>query len=166
MMPAVFDQTTVDIEAKADRTYDFRVTGSVLKFDGFLKVWDGAGARRLRSLPELKRRRDAGESCRCSRSGTEVHAATAALQRSEPGEGAGRAGYRAAFDLCVDHQYDPGSRLREEDPGEVRAHGDWYRGDEAAGEEFSVHLRHRIYGEAGERAGCGRRGTTSAGPIC
>ena len=36
-MPAVFDQTTVDIEAKADRTYDFRVTGSVLKFDGFLK---------------------------------------------------------------------------------------------------------------------------------
>ena len=37
MTPAVFDQTTVDIEAKADRTYDFRVTGSVLKFDGFLK---------------------------------------------------------------------------------------------------------------------------------
>jgi DNA topoisomerase-1 len=41
MVPAVFDQTTVDIAAKADRTYDFRVTGSVLKFDGFLKVWDG-----------------------------------------------------------------------------------------------------------------------------
>jgi DNA topoisomerase-1 len=37
MTPAVFDQTTVDIEAKADHTYDFRVTGSVLKFDGFLK---------------------------------------------------------------------------------------------------------------------------------
>ena len=37
MMPALFDQTTVDIEAKADHSYDFRVTGSVLKFDGFLK---------------------------------------------------------------------------------------------------------------------------------
>ncbi len=37
-MPAVFDQTTVEIEAKADRTYDFRVSGSVLKFDGFLKA--------------------------------------------------------------------------------------------------------------------------------
>jgi DNA topoisomerase-1 len=37
MTPAVFDQTTVDIEAKADYSYDFRVTGSVLKFDGFLK---------------------------------------------------------------------------------------------------------------------------------
>jgi DNA topoisomerase-1 len=37
MTQAVFDQTTVDIEAKADRSYDFRVTGSVLKFDGFLK---------------------------------------------------------------------------------------------------------------------------------
>jgi len=39
MMPAVFDQTTVDIVARADRSYDFRVTGSVLKFDGFLKVY-------------------------------------------------------------------------------------------------------------------------------
>ncbi|HWF45841.1 MAG TPA: type I DNA topoisomerase, partial [Bryobacteraceae bacterium] len=40
MPPAVYDQTTVDITAKADRTYDFRVTGSVLKFDGFLKVYE------------------------------------------------------------------------------------------------------------------------------
>ena len=40
--PAVFDQTTVDIVAKADRNYDFRVTGSVLKFDGFLKVYEEA----------------------------------------------------------------------------------------------------------------------------
>ncbi len=37
MTQAVFDQTTVDIEAKATHSYDFRVTGSVLKFDGFLK---------------------------------------------------------------------------------------------------------------------------------
>src|SRR5579871_636591 len=40
MVPAVFDQTTVDIAAVADRTYDFRVSGSVLKFDGYLKVYE------------------------------------------------------------------------------------------------------------------------------
>jgi DNA topoisomerase-1 len=42
MMPALFDQTTVDIVAQADRAYDYRVTGSVLKFDGFLKVYEEA----------------------------------------------------------------------------------------------------------------------------
>jgi DNA topoisomerase-1 len=40
MPPAVFDQTVVEIAAKADRTYDFRVTGSIPKFDGFLKVYE------------------------------------------------------------------------------------------------------------------------------
>ena len=41
MMPAVFDQTGVDIEAKAGKeTLTFRVTGSVLKFEGFLKVYE------------------------------------------------------------------------------------------------------------------------------
>ena len=43
MNPAVFDQTSVDIEARVDGTaYLFRVTGSVLKFDGFLKVYEEA----------------------------------------------------------------------------------------------------------------------------
>ncbi len=41
MNPAVFDQTTVDIDAKtAETPYRFRVTGSVLKFEGFLKVYE------------------------------------------------------------------------------------------------------------------------------
>src|SRR6202035_3296251 len=35
--PAVFDQTTVDIVARETLAYDFRVTGSVLKFEGRLK---------------------------------------------------------------------------------------------------------------------------------
>src|ERR1051325_7655447 len=43
MMQAVFDQTSVDIEARSDdKRYMFRVTGSVLKFDGFLKVYEEA----------------------------------------------------------------------------------------------------------------------------
>jgi DNA topoisomerase I len=36
MAPAVFDATTVDIQAK---NYIFRATGQILKFDGFLKVY-------------------------------------------------------------------------------------------------------------------------------
>jgi DNA topoisomerase-1 len=41
MTPAVFDQTGVDIEAKAaNESFTFRVTGSVLKFEGFLKVYE------------------------------------------------------------------------------------------------------------------------------
>ena len=36
MMPAVFDQTTLEIEAKAESTFNFRTTGSILKFDGWL----------------------------------------------------------------------------------------------------------------------------------
>jgi DNA topoisomerase-1 len=43
MMPAVFDQTTVDIDAAPQNgsiPFRFRVTGSVLKFDGFLKVYE------------------------------------------------------------------------------------------------------------------------------
>jgi len=41
MNPAVFDQTSVDIEAKApSESFTFRVTGSVLKFEGFMKVYE------------------------------------------------------------------------------------------------------------------------------
>jgi DNA topoisomerase-1 len=42
MNPAVFDQTTVDIDARTTRNdvFWFRVTGSVLKFDGFLKIYE------------------------------------------------------------------------------------------------------------------------------
>jgi DNA topoisomerase-1 len=42
MMPAVFDTTTVEIDAKSSRTYNFRLSGSVLRFDGFLKVYQEA----------------------------------------------------------------------------------------------------------------------------
>jgi len=41
MTPAVFDQTTIEVEAtgKDNALYLFRATGSVEKFDGFLKVY-------------------------------------------------------------------------------------------------------------------------------
>ena len=42
MTPALFDQTTIDVEAKgkSGNEYFFRATGSVPKFDGFLKVYE------------------------------------------------------------------------------------------------------------------------------
>jgi DNA topoisomerase-1 len=53
MTPAVFDQTTVDIEAKADVSYDFRTTGSILKFDGWLRFDEEAKkAKAARSAAE------------------------------------------------------------------------------------------------------------------
>ena len=53
--PAVFDQTTVDIDAKsAAETFWFRVTGSVLKFDGFLKVYEESKDVKDEEEEELK----------------------------------------------------------------------------------------------------------------
>ena len=53
--PAVFDQTTVDIDAKtANETFWFRVTGSVLKFDGFLKVYEESKEGKDEEAEELK----------------------------------------------------------------------------------------------------------------
>jgi DNA topoisomerase-1 len=58
MMPALFDQTTIDI--KAGKNYLLRATGSVLKFDGFLKVYeegkdekDEDDAERALRLPQV-----------------------------------------------------------------------------------------------------------------
>jgi DNA topoisomerase-1 len=59
MMPAVFDQTTIDIAA--GNRYLFRATGSVLKFDGFLKVYeegkdekDEEDEERMHTLPKVE----------------------------------------------------------------------------------------------------------------
>jgi DNA topoisomerase-1 len=55
IMPAVFDQTTVDIDAKSSaETFWFRVTGSVLKFDGFLRVYEESKEGKDEEDDELK----------------------------------------------------------------------------------------------------------------
>ncbi len=66
MVPAVYDVTTANIEAKSrktGKTYNFRVSGSVLRFDGFLKVYemseekkdeDDESANKLPSLEGVK----------------------------------------------------------------------------------------------------------------
>jgi DNA topoisomerase-1 len=65
MVPAVYDVTTANIaarSAKTHKTYDFRVSGSVMRFDGFLKLYEVSedskdndeSANRLPSLDGVK----------------------------------------------------------------------------------------------------------------
>ena len=55
MTPAVFDQTTVDIDAKtSSEMFWFRVTGSVEKFDGFLKIYKESKEGKDEEDEELK----------------------------------------------------------------------------------------------------------------
>jgi len=61
--PAIFDQTTVDIDAKSgSEVFWFRVTGSVLKFDGFLKVYEEAKDNKDEEDEELKHKLPALEA--------------------------------------------------------------------------------------------------------
>jgi len=61
--PAVFDQTTVDIDAKSGADiFWFRVTGSVQKFDGFLKVYEESKEGKDEEEEELKHKLPALEA--------------------------------------------------------------------------------------------------------
>jgi DNA topoisomerase-1 len=52
MAAAVSDTTTIEIAAKADRIYDFRISGSILVFPGYLAVWENASEDTI--LPDVK----------------------------------------------------------------------------------------------------------------
>jgi len=58
MTPAVFDQTTIDISARGKDAseYLFRATGSVLKFGGFLKVYEEGKDQSDEEDEEMKHR--------------------------------------------------------------------------------------------------------------
>jgi DNA topoisomerase-1 len=58
MTPAVFDQTTIDISARGKDAseYLFRATGSVLKFGGFLKVYEEGKDQTDEEDEEMKHR--------------------------------------------------------------------------------------------------------------
>ncbi len=58
MMPAVFDQTTIDVssQGKDGADYRFRATGSVPKFDGFLAVYEEGKDQKDEDDEELKSR--------------------------------------------------------------------------------------------------------------
>jgi DNA topoisomerase-1 len=56
MTPAVFDQTSIDVsvEGKSKTEYTFRATGSVMKFDGFLKIYEEGKDQKDEEDEELK----------------------------------------------------------------------------------------------------------------
>src|ERR1051326_4770308 len=58
MMPALFDQTTIDVAAQGKNgvNYIFRATGSVEKFDGFLKIYKEGKDQSDEEDEELKHR--------------------------------------------------------------------------------------------------------------
>ncbi|MDT4968424.1 MAG: topoisomerase [Acidobacteriota bacterium] len=58
MTAAIFDQTTIDIEA---RRFIFRATGSVQKFDGFLKVYQEGRDEKTEEDEEAERKLPLGE---------------------------------------------------------------------------------------------------------
>jgi DNA topoisomerase-1 len=68
MAPAVFDQTTIEIDAKGKdkNAYLFRATGSVEKFDGFLKVYEEGKDQKDDEDDEMKKMPavEAGETLR------------------------------------------------------------------------------------------------------
>jgi DNA topoisomerase-1 len=78
MMPAVFDQTTIDIAAtgKSKTAYLFRATGSVMKFDGFLKVYEEGKDQKDEDDEDLKHKLPAvseGEALRFKEIRPEQH---------------------------------------------------------------------------------------------
>lgn len=58
MEPAVFDQTAVEIEAtsKKNEKFGYRANGSILRFDGYLVLWqdDEGSNEESQNLPDLK----------------------------------------------------------------------------------------------------------------
>ncbi len=119
MTPAVFDQTTIDVDAKGKdgAAYLFRATGSVAKFDGFLKVYEEGKDQKDEDDDELKNKLPAvtqGETLqfKSDRAGAAFHRAAAAFQRSDAGEGAGTGRRGPPVHLRVDSFHHPGARVR------------------------------------------------------
>jgi len=58
MLPALYDQTTIDVSAKGSDgvDYTFRATGSILKFEGFLKVYQESKDQTDEEDEEMKHR--------------------------------------------------------------------------------------------------------------
>jgi DNA topoisomerase-1 len=59
MAPAIFDRTTIEIDAQSASLYNFRSTGSVLVFDGYLYFEEQSRIRREASSAETKAADDA-----------------------------------------------------------------------------------------------------------
>ncbi len=132
MESAELERTSVDIAAKAGgRTIDLRASGQVVKFDGFLTLYqegqDEAGDDEEFAPPAgdvgWRDPDQAGHRVRAA-----LHRTAAALLGSRAGQAHGRARHRPAIDLRVDPPGAAGPRLRSHrqeaaDPGRQRPRG-------------------------------------------
>ena len=106
MESAELERTTVDIVAKAgSRNIDLRASGQVVKFDGFLTLYqegqdetqDDEEVARLPAMSRGRAAQQAGDRILAA-----LHRAAAALFGSRLGQAHGRAGHRPALDLRLD----------------------------------------------------------------
>ena len=123
MNPAIYDQTTVDIERRPGHAARHRPTEVPGLPRGFARAWTaGETPKRTRTddgQAAAPARGREGEGLRCQRRKPRaaLHPAAAALHRGDAGQGAGGEGHRPAVDLRghpLDH---PGSRVRREEGG-------------------------------------------------
>ena len=141
MPPATFDETTVDINAAK---YVFRVKGSVPKFAGWMAVYnqetveaktegpgpdavtaddeDGSGILPPMQEGDTLQLRELKPEQKFTQPPPRYSEAT--LVKALEENGIGRPEH-----VCLDHQRDPGARLREQDRGAVQTddarHGCW-----------------------------------------
>jgi DNA topoisomerase-1 len=122
MTPAVYDVTTAKIaavSAKNKKTYDFRASGSVMRFDGFLKVYEvaevveekkdedeGDSSQRLPNLDGVKRLENEKLNTKQSFTQPPPRYNEASLVKVLEERGCW-----TAVDVCFDHQHDSGSRV-------------------------------------------------------
>lgn len=107
MAPAKFDQVQVKLENDEKKKYEFRAAGSILKFDGFLKVYGSSTKDVL--LPNLTK----GQTIKISKLAPSQHFTKPPPRYTEPAftekmekDGIGRpATYATTIERLIDHKY-------------------------------------------------------------
>ena len=136
---ADIERTTVDIDvtAKDGSAHGVRATGSVVRFDGFLKIYeeglDDAMRRRWCEAARSRQRREARSAQ--DRGEAAFHRAAAPLQRGDADQEDGGARHRPTLNLCLNAERAPRPRIcppRQEAP--------LPRGQGAAGDGISGEL--------------------------
>ena len=163
MMPALFDQTTIDIDStgKSKVSYLFRATGSVLKFDGFLKVYEEGKDQKDEEDEDLKHKLPAvteGEALRFKEIHPEQHFTEppprfneATLVKRLESDGVGRPStYASILSTIQDREYvkKEGGKFIPTELGMVVT--------DSAARKLQRPLRGQLYGAHGRRAGRNR----------
>ena len=164
MNPAVFDQTTIDIDAKgkSGSAYLFRATGSVLKFEGFLKVYEEGKDQKDEDDDELKHKLPAvteGEALRFKEINPEQHFTEpppryneATLVKKLESDGVGRPStYASILSTIQDREYvkKEGGKFIPTELGMVV--------DGSSARKLQRSVRREVHGSDGRRAGRHRR---------